>query len=147
MKAKTKYGLGSMTGNVEGMIYYTLPNYDGLIGRRKPTHFTQAAQHTDYRKIAQNLRKIKPSQAYKDDFKVYTSLYKDLPEARKSVSGWYNLYISMMWVMQKAGLVNLKTLTRAQIYANNLPCKSVKDAVEAGLLLPVTNYETLDNGI
>ncbi len=147
MKAKTKYGLSAMTGNVDGMIYYTLPNSDVIIGRKKPTHFTQAAQHSDYRKIALNLKKIKPSQAYKDDFKVYTTLYKELPEAQKSVSGWYNLYIGMMWVMQKAGLVNLKTLTRAQIYANNLPCKSVKDAVEAGQLPAVTNYETLDNGI
>jgi len=147
MKAKTKYGLTGYTGNVDDMIFYTLPNSDVLIGRRKPEHFTQAAQHSDYRLIAKNLKKIQPSDAFKNDFRVYTSLYKDLPEAKKSVSGWYNLYISMLWTMQKAGMADLKTLTRQQIYDNNLPCKSVKSAVQAGLLPAVLNYQSLDNGI
>lgn len=147
MKAKTKYGLTGYTGNVDDMIFYTLPNCDTLIGRKKPEHFTQAAQHKDYRLIAQNLKKIQPGVAYKSDFKVYTALYKELPEAKKSVSGWYNLYISILWDMQRAGLVNLKTITRAQIYADNLPCISVKAAVEAGFLPAVVNYQSLDNDI
>ena len=147
MKAKTKYGLMGYTGNVDDMIFYTLPNSDVMIGRRRPTHFTQSAHHKDYRLIARNLKKIKPSEAYKNDFKVYTALYKELPEAKKSVGSWYNLYITMMWDLQKAGLVNLKTLTRAQIYSQDLPCQSVKDAVEAGYLPPVLNYQLLDNGI
>jgi hypothetical protein len=147
MKAKTKFGLAGMTGNVDGMIYYTLPNSDMIIGRKKPEKFTQSAHHKSYRAIAQNLKKIKPSQAYKNDFKVYTSLYKDLPDAKKSVSGWYNLYVKMLWDMQKAGLADLKTLTRQQIYDGDLPCKSVKSAAEAGLLPEVVNYHLLDNGI
>jgi len=36
---------------------------------------------------------------------------KDLPETGKSVSGWYNLYIGMLWDLQKASLVSLKTLS------------------------------------
>jgi hypothetical protein len=47
----------------------------------------------------------------------------------------------------KAGLSDLKTLTRQQIYDDNLPCKSVKSAVEAGFLPEVLNYQLLDNGI
>jgi hypothetical protein len=147
MKAKTKFGLAGFNGNVDDMIFYTLPNSDMIIGRRRPEHFTQSAHHKDYRKIAQNLKKIQPSDSYKNDFKVYTALYKELPEAKKSVSGWYNLYISILWAMQKAGLVNLKTLTRAQIYSQDLPCQSVQAAVEAGYLPPVLNYQALDNGI
>jgi hypothetical protein len=143
MKAYTKYGLKGYNGNVDGMVFYTLPNCDTMIGRRKPVHFVEAAQHEQYRQINNNLWHIEPSQAYKDDFKVYTALYKELPEAKKSVSGWYNLYIKLLWDMQKAGLVDLKTLTREQIYNDNLPCKSVKTAVEAGLLPAVVKYELL----
>jgi hypothetical protein len=147
MKATTKFGLKGYKGNVDDMIFYTLPNSDALIGRRKPQHFNEASQHSDYRLIAQNLKKIKPSEAFKNDFKVYTSQYKELPEAKRSVSGWYNLYISMLWAMQKADVLNLKTLTRQQILAQNLPCKSVKAAVEAGFLPAVVNYLALDSSI
>ncbi len=118
-----------------------------MVGRTKPAVFVEAPQHNDYRQISASLRAIKPSQAYKNDFKVYTSLYKDLPDAKKSVSGWYNLYVKMLWDMQKAGLADLKTLTRQQIYDGDLPCKSVKSAVEAGLLPEVLNYQSLDNNI
>ncbi len=147
MKAYTKYGLKGYTGNVDDMVFYTLPNCDVMIGRRKPEHFVEAAQHEQYRQINSNLRKIKPSQAYKDDFKVYTALYKELPDAKRGVSGWYNLYVKLLWDMQKAGLVDLKTLTRQQIYDDNLPCISVKAAVEAGLLPAVVNYELLTSQI
>jgi hypothetical protein len=147
MKAKAKFGLTGYTGNVDDMIFYTLPNSDVMIGRRKPTSFTPSTHHNDYRLIALNLKKIQPSTAYKNDFKVYTALYKELPEGKKSVSGWYNLYIALLWDMQKAGVVNLKTLTRSQIVNNNLPCKTVKAAVEAGYLPEVINYEGLDNTI
>jgi hypothetical protein len=53
----------------------------------------------------------------------------------------------MLWDMQKAGLVDLKTLSRQQIYDNDLPCKSVKAAVEAGYLSEVLNYQLLDEDI
>ncbi len=147
MKVKTDFGVQGMRGKMGKLIFYKLPNSDVTITRSMPVHFTEAAQHNDYRLIAQNLRDIQPSVAFKNDFKVYTSLYKDLPDAKKSVSGWYNLYISMLWTMQKAGMVDLKTLTRQQIYDDNLPCKSVKSAVQAGLLPAVLNYQLLDNGI
>jgi len=147
MKVKTRFGISGYNGNVDGMIYYTLPNSEAIIGRRKPEHFTESTHHNDYRLISQNIGLLQPSQEYKNDFKVYIALYKELPEASKKVSGWYNLYIAMLWNLQKSGSVDLKTLTKAQIYADNLPCKSVKAAVESGLLPTVLNYQNLDNGI
>ncbi|NLM90621.1 MAG: hypothetical protein GX179_05475, partial [Candidatus Cloacimonetes bacterium] len=39
--------------------------------------------------------------------------------------------------------IDLKTLTRQQIFADNLPCKSIKSAVEAGILPPVNGYERM----
>ncbi|HOD17521.1 MAG TPA: hypothetical protein PLF50_02035 [Candidatus Cloacimonadota bacterium] len=147
MKAKSKYGLTGYTGNVDDMIFYTLPNCDVLIGRRRPGHFTVSEHHKDYKMIAQNLKEINPSSAYREDFKVYTALYKELPEAKKSIAGWYNLYISMLWALQKDGLCDLKTLTREQIYAQHLPCISVRAAVDTGYLPSVLNYELLTNEI
>ncbi len=147
MKVRIKNGITGYKGKSDGMVYYYLPNCEVTIGRSLPESFTEAAQHKDYRAIAQNLRKIKPSQAYKDDFKVYTALYKEMPERDFKVSSWYNLYIRLMWDLQRAGLIDLKTVTKAQIVSGNLPCKSVKNAVEAGLLLPVLNWQTLDNSI
>jgi len=147
MKVKTQFGVKGYSGKVDGMIYYSLPNCDVVIGRRKPDKIELAQQHFDYRLIAENLRMINPSLEFRNDFKVYTALYKELPEAKKSISGWYNLYIAMLWAMQKAEVLDLKTITRALIQDSNLPCKSVKAAIEAGFLLPVINYQHLDNAI
>jgi hypothetical protein len=129
------------------MIYYTLPNCEVIIGRKKPKNPQLSQQHDDYRVISNNLRLLKPSQAFKDDFKLYTSLYKDLPAAKKTVSGWYNLFISIMWEMHRAGTIDLKTITKEQVYADNLPCKNVKAIVVAGLLPQVMNYQNLVQGI
>jgi hypothetical protein len=147
MKVKTQFGVRGYTGAVDGMVYYMLPNCDVVIGRKKPEKIKLKQQHLDYRVIYQNLRIMGQSQGFKDDFKLYTALYKELPVAKKSVSGWYNLFITLMWDLHKAGTIDLKTITREQIYAENLPCKSVKAAVDAGLLALVLNYHNLDTGI
>ncbi len=147
MKVTTQYGVKGLNGKVDGIVYYTIPHCDVVVGRRVPAKFTESEQHNDYRLIAGNLEKIKPSQAFKDDFKIYTALYKEYPDADNKVASWYNLYIRMMWDMQKAGLADLKTITRDQIIAEDQPCKSVCAAVEAGLLLPVLHYQTLNHSI
>jgi hypothetical protein len=40
--------------------------------------------------------------------------------------------------------IDLKTITREQIYQENLPCISVKKAVEAGVLPQVNGYERME---
>jgi hypothetical protein len=40
--------------------------------------------------------------------------------------------------------VDLRTISRETIYQNDLPCKSVKQAVEAGLLPVVKGYERMN---
>jgi hypothetical protein len=147
MKVRTQYGITGLSGKADGMVYYFLPNCDVTIARRLPKEFNEAAQHNDYRLIARNLKEIHPSDAYKNDFRVYTTLYKDLDGADPKISSWYNLYIRMLWAMQEEGLVDLKTVTREQIYTEDLPCRSVKAAAEAGFLPAVLNYQNLDKGI
>jgi hypothetical protein len=72
--------------------------------------------------------------------------YNGLPEnAEKEMYSWVNIYLKMMHQLAKSyPEIDLKTITRDYIYDNNLPCISVKRAVEAGLLPPVTDWELLD---
>lgn len=147
MKVKTSYGIGSLSGKRENTVFYTLPNCNFVIMRSKPDKIEEAQQHQDFRDIGSRLKAIKPSQGFKDDFKIYTALYKGLPEAMSTVSNWYNLYNKLLWDMQKSGLVELTLITRELIYSQNLPCKNVKAAVDAGLLPEVLNYQNLVQGI
>jgi hypothetical protein len=53
-----------------------------------------------------------------------------------------------MYNMAKADPgIDLKTLTREYIYMHDLPCISVKKAVEAGILPEVYMYEAYSNEI
>jgi hypothetical protein len=92
---------------------------------------------------------IRPSAAYKQDFKDYLLAYNDLKEYRhKPVLSWYNLYIRMLFAMQDSiPGVSLLTLSREQIAGDALPCRTVAAAVEAGLLPPVPEYARWDSGI
>jgi len=61
-----------------------------------------------------------------------------------SFHSWVNLYMTLMSRLAKAyPAIDLKTLTRNDIIANDLPCKSVSAAVQAGLLSPVPGWEKL----
>jgi len=52
-----------------------------------------------------------------------------------------------MYGMVKEMSIDLGTITRAQIETDNLPCISIKQAVDANLLPRVRNYEKLDKGM
>jgi len=53
-----------------------------------------------------------------------------------------------MWMLARINPeVDLATLTRDDIFTLDLPCISVKRAVEAGLLPRVKGYETLISSI
>jgi hypothetical protein len=61
---------------------------------------------------------------------------------------WQNVYLTLMYALAKQNpAVDLLTITREQITSDNLPCKSVKDAIEAGLLREVNGYENLTQEI
>lgn len=49
--------------------------------------------------------------------------------------------MKIMYDMAKQdSTIDLKTLTRDEIYARDLPCISIRKAVEAGLLPPIFDY-------
>ncbi len=93
--------------------------------------------------------KIKSSQAYKEDLTWYLELYNQLKQSKFTpVHSWNNLFMKVMFTMAKTFPgIDLKTLTRQQIYDDNLPCISVKSAMEAGLLPEVKNYKRFNHNI
>jgi len=143
MKATRANLLGEFTGKLDGLIYYRNPRSGKLYVRRrwkvKPT-----AQTAVFTSSVRAVYALNPSPAYIRDLKDYMLQYNLLSEIRpKPAWAWTNIYMRLMYAMQKAmpESVDLCTLTRQQIYAQNLPCRSVKAAVEAGLLPVVKGYE------
>jgi hypothetical protein len=129
-------------------VYYYNPRLQRIIVRPhvKPRPSVQTRR---FAAIATNLKALAPSEAFKTDMTVYTDIYnrrlgsKSRPE--HILSNWYNAYMKMMYALQASDPgIDLEFLERIHIENNDLPCRSVKRAVEAGLLEPVPGYELLD---
>jgi hypothetical protein len=145
MKVLFKNLIGGYTGKADGLVLYYDRRLNKVIIRQKGK-FTASDRHRKFAAVSANLRKLKPSELYKYDFKTYTDLYSRLRvNYDHPVSNWYNLYLKMMYKMAEIYALDLATLTREQIYNENLPCISVKTAVEAGLLPSVRNYANFIN--
>jgi hypothetical protein len=93
-----------------------------------------------------NLKLLNPSSGNKQNLKDYLILYNNLPQNREHlVIAWSNLYLKMLFAMAKANpAIELATLTREQIYDDNLPCKTLIEAIQAGLLIEARRYK-IDN--
>ena len=135
-------------GKADDSIIYYIRKTNSFYIRRRP-HIERGANQNNFRSIMANLQSLYPDYYYKQDMSFYLELYIQLPQNKYgAVISWCNLFMKLMFTM--AGTlpgIDLKTLTKADIYANNLPCISVKSAVEAGLLPIVKGYERFLNGI
>lgn len=148
MKVHISKGMRGYSGTSDGAVYYYHPRFQVCLMREYVVPDNK--KNTDRTKaIMKNLKKIQPSAAYKLNLKSYLYAYNELKENRdRQVLSWYNLYIRMLFALQAQNPnVNLKTLSRTQIINENLPCKTVCAAVEAGLLPPVPDYERLTQEI
>jgi hypothetical protein len=145
MKATLKNILLAYSGKCDGLVYYYNPRLDRMLVRTLPVWKPTENNHRLAR-IASNLKKLDLSEDYRLDLITYTELYrreyKDM-----NCNSWYNLFNKLMWALQKQLGIDLELLTRAQIYADNLPCQTVKRSVEAGLLQPVAGYDRLNHYI
>jgi hypothetical protein len=145
MKVLFKNLINGYTGMADDLVFYYHRKLNKVIVRRKPKTKINWT-NIEFAAVAHNLKRIHPSQGYKDDFSVYCDQYSRLKENEfRPVPCWFNLYMILMYKMAKADPehIDLKTITRDQIETNNLPCRSVKQAIEAGLLPPVRSYENL----
>ena len=145
MKAKFTYGIGSYSGKLDGVVFCHYRR-EGVVLVRKYRYPTIVENNHKLGSITANLHALKPSDGYKNDMRDYLGRYNALKQNEgRYVRSWVNLYIKLMRDMAKQdNSIDLQTLTREQIYTQDLPCISVKRAVEAGLLPQVYDWEHYD---
>lgn len=149
MKVKFKNMLHGYTGKADDMIYY-MDGRTGNIYARRTFKFKKHPGQAPFRLAQKQIYKLKPAKEYKYNLHDYCLSYNELPEYRdKPLFTWCQVYNKIMWGMQKAmpGEVDLKTITRAQINSQDLPCRTLKAAIEAGLLPRVEGYQRWDKQI
>ena len=145
MKVYFKYGLTGYTGKSDDLVF-CYNRISGIAYTRKRVYPRLTEENARLGNIAHNIFALKPSEAYKDDLRLYLLRYNGLKQNRyKRLRSWVNLYNLLMANMAKLyPEIDLKTITREQICQDNLPCINVKRAVETGILPPVNGYERMD---
>jgi len=140
--------INGYSGKADDSIIYYVRKTNSFYVKKRP-HSYRGENQNKFREIMRNLSTIKPDFYYKEDFGFYLELYNQLPDKKYSaVMTWCNLYMKVLFTMAKTlPGIDLSTITKQQMYDNDLPCLSVKKAVEAGLLPVVKGYTRFDNEI
>ncbi len=145
MRARFGNGVGAYSGKLDEVVFCHYRR-EGLVLVRKYVYPTLTENNHKLGNTTTNLHGLQPSEGYKNDMRTYLSRYNTLRENEgKYVRSWVNMYLKLMREMaRRDSTINLLTLTREEIYTRELPCISVKKAVEAGLLPEVYDYAHLD---
>ncbi len=149
MKSTRAHLLGEFIGKLDGLIYYRR-RPGGRIYVRKQFEFKDHPAHPGFKNAQAAIYALQPSAGYKRDLKDYLILYNQLPaNVEKPAQVWTNLYNKLMFALQKKypAQVQLVNITRDQILSQELPCRTVKAAVEAGLLPEVRGFARFTNPI
>ena len=142
MEVTFKNLLHAYSGKCDGIVYYYNKRMGKVIARRLPKTKIHT-QNLELSTISRNLKTLDLSPGYKSDLKVYTEMSRLQSGGAQTCYSWSNVFMKLMFALAKAYALDLKTLTRGQIYDAMLPCISVKTAVESGLLPPISGYENL----
>lgn len=145
MKVLFKHLISGYTGKMDDAVIYYNKYLNKVIIRKLPK-VKIGEHHNRFKRICQNIYALAPSDAYKDDIYHYSqALRKNKSHRYDGLLVWNNLYSKIMFNMAKAMplSVNLETLTRAEIETEDLPCRTIKQAVEANLIPYVKDYQTL----
>ncbi len=148
MKVKLEVRPTGLSGKIGELVYCYDRRTGTIIARRYA--YPKITEHN--RKVGSasaNLFKLNPSKGYKENLYFYVDRYNGLRENRNSrARSWVNIYLKMMYAMAKADpTLDLSTLTREEIQQRELPCLSLKRAIEAGLLPRVYGWEDFDKEI
>ncbi|MDZ4181324.1 MAG: hypothetical protein U1B83_00500 [Candidatus Cloacimonadaceae bacterium] len=147
MKVLSKLNLTDLTGSTEGLIYYR-NSVNGKVYARKRFTFKNHPGQPRFAAAQKAIYAIQPSKEYRQNLSDYLIGYNKLPENEgKQLMSWANLYNKLMFAMQTLMPIELKDISREQIVEHKLPCISVKDAVENGLLPVVKGFEKYNKPI
>jgi len=145
MKASVTTMISGFSGKLDGLVYYYNRHLQKFIVRKVP-RFTPSEHTRRLGNIFQALAKLSLSYNYKQDFDIYLAILRSSNHPQgKNLLTWYNLFVKLMWKMKKVYGTDLESITVQQIREQNLPCISIKRAVEDGLLPYVNGYDRFDN--
>ena len=148
MKVSFGYGVGAYSGKLKDVVFCHHKR-SGRVYMRERVYPTLREHHHELGSVTANLHSIRPSEDYKEDMRIYIFRYNKLKGyENKQIRSWVNLYLKLMRQMAKESPgIDLRTLSREDIYTAHLPCISVKSAIEAGLLPQVYDWQRLDRQI
>ncbi len=147
MRVKTRSIPGDLTGKVDDLVLYR-NRYGNKLYARKMGVFVDHPGQAPFRTAQEAIYALGPSEGYKQNLRDYLIAYNQLPQNEgREAHAWNNLYNKLMFAMQRQMGIPLATLTREIIEEQNLPCRSVKTAVEAGLLPMVKGVERLGTAL
>ncbi len=148
MKVKLEVRPTGLSGKV-GDLVYCYYRREGMIIAREYTYPRITEHNKKVGSISSNLFKLEPSDGYKSNFYTYVDRFNGLKENRSSrARSWTNIYLKMMYAMAKADpTIDLRTITREEIFERQLPCISLKKSIEAGLLPQVYGWEEFSKEI
>lgn len=148
MKVSTQNKVQKPKAKKDCIVYCSYRDGEVIVARRY-VYPKLSAQNSIFAARNKNLFQLKPSDGYKADCRAYLRGYiNTAPGLDKPILSWNNLYVKLMSSMaQKYPSLDLCTLTREEIFAQQLPCISIKSTVEAGLLPKVRGWEKLSHQI
>lgn len=146
MKAQLDVLLSRFSGNMDEMVIYHNSKLQIYIARRKVK--PKYTQSNEIVKDINSLRwRINLSEDYLDDCREYIRLFNQkFRRQGRAMSTWPNVYMKIMRTLNKQYPdLDFKTLTREEVIKQNLPCRTVAAAVEAGYLEKVPGCKRLCN--
>ncbi len=145
MEVMFKNMLHAYKGKCDGIVYYYNSRVNKVCARRIPEFKPNKSTET-LSIISRNVKKLNPSPDYINDMKFYLEMLRFIHKKEwNRVTSWYCLFKKMMYAMAKKHNLDLRYLTREQIEHQQLPCISVKAAVDDGLLPVIPSYERFNN--
>jgi len=148
MKAYVKLMLPGFTGNMDDVVIYYNSHLNKYIARRKVI-----PKYTPSNEIIKEIfafsKRIELSEGYLNDCREYIRQFnRKNRRQNRAMNTWPNVFMKVMRATMKSYPdLDLKTLTREEIIARNLPCSSIYDSINAGYLEKVRNYAKLTSPI
>lgn len=144
MKVELKYNQRAYSGKLNDLIYYYHPGLKKMLARKRPTQRQYTTANAHFGAVSRNLKGLIQNPDYITDLRIYSELLKEA-ELISRGSNWYQLFTKLMWKMEELfPELDISSLSRQDILDQSLPCRSVKTAVESGLVERVEGWERLD---
>ncbi len=137
--------LKAYSGKCDGLVYMYNRRLNKVIARRLSI-FKPHAGTIRMGEVARNLKALGISADFRSDLKLYTEMFR-FAYPDQSCYTWMNAFSKLMWALAKAFNIDLATISKADIIAQELPCITLQMAVDAGLLKPVEGYQRLNAGM